>query len=62
MVPAIPPEIWLRTAQFIPSNILRNLYSVNPVFLYLALNDRYSDINLAIRWTTTMTKELKHLK
>ena len=62
MVPTIPPEIWLRTAQFIPSSILRNLYSVNLVFLNLALNGRYNDTNLAIRWTATMAKELKHLK
>jgi len=41
MVPIIPPELWVRTAQFIPSSVL---YSVNPVFLDLALNDRYSDI------------------
>ncbi len=62
MVPAIPPEIWLRTAEFIPSRILRNLYSVNGVFLDLALNDRYSDVNLAIGWTGATTKYLKHLK
>ena len=62
MVPTIPPEIWLRTAQFIPSDILQTLYSVNPVFLYLALNDRYSEINLAIPWTEATPKYLKHLK
>jgi len=62
MTPTIPPEIWLRTAWFIPSSIRRNLYSVNPVFLDLALNDRYSDINLAICWTAATTKLLKHLK
>ncbi|KIJ12477.1 hypothetical protein PAXINDRAFT_101193 [Paxillus involutus ATCC 200175] len=61
MIPTIPPELWLRTAWFIPSSIRRDLYPVNPVFLDLALNDRYSDINLAIRWTTATTKQLKHL-
>ncbi|KIM81879.1 hypothetical protein PILCRDRAFT_8529 [Piloderma croceum F 1598] len=60
-IPAIiPPEIWLRTAWFIPSSILRNLYSVNLVFLDLALNDRYCDINLAIHWTAATTKHLNH--
>jgi len=62
MVPIIPPELWIRTAQFIPSSILRNLYSVNPVFLDLALNDRYSDINLSGGWTAAKTELLKHLK
>ncbi|KIL62020.1 hypothetical protein M378DRAFT_807280 [Amanita muscaria Koide BX008] len=61
MVPTIPPELWLRTAQFIPASILRNLYSVNPVFLDLALNGRYTDINLAVQWTAPTTKLLKHL-
>ena len=37
MAPTIPPEIWLRTAQFIPSSILKVLYLVNLVFLHLAL-------------------------
>jgi len=58
MTPTIPPEIWLRTAQFIPSSILRNLYSVNPVFLDLALNERYSDITLEMRGSA-MLKRLK---
>jgi hypothetical protein len=62
MVPTIPPEIWLRTAQFILSDILQTLYSVNPVFLYLALNDRYREINLAIPWTAATPKYLEHLK
>jgi len=62
MVPIIPPELWMRTAQFIPSSVLRNLYSVNSVFLDLALDDRYSDINLAVCWTAETTKLLKHLK
>jgi len=62
MVPAIPPEIWITTAEFIPSSILRNLYSVNPVFLHLALNDKYSDINLAVTWSPQTAKYLKHLK
>ena len=62
MVPIMPPELWVRTAHFIPSSVLRNLYSVNPVFLDLALNDRYSDINLAVPWTAATTKFLKHLK
>ncbi|KIJ08757.1 hypothetical protein PAXINDRAFT_18117 [Paxillus involutus ATCC 200175] len=61
MIPTIPPEIWLMTAQFIPPSILRNLYSVNPVFLDLALNDRYSDIQLCGRWTAAMTEHFKHL-
>jgi len=58
MTPNIPPEIWLRTAQFISPSTIRNLYSVNPVFLYLALNDRYSDITLKMCGSAT----LKHLK
>jgi len=63
MVPTIPPELWMRTAQFIPSSVLRNLYSVNSVFLDLALNDKYNAIDLsAIRWTATTTKLLRHLK
>jgi len=62
MVPIISPELWLRTAQFIPSNVLQNLYSVNPVFLDLALNHRYSDINLVRPWDAETTKLLKHLK
>jgi hypothetical protein len=33
MVPVgLPSEIWMRTADFIPSNILRNLYSVSQYF------------------------------
>ena len=62
MVPITPPELWLRTAEFIPSRVLRNLYSVSPVFLDLALNDRYSDVNLYVCWTVVTTKYLKHLK
>jgi hypothetical protein len=63
MVPTIPPELWMRTAQFIPSSVLRNLYSVNSLFLDLALNDRYNAIDLsAIDWTATTTKLLVHLK
>ena len=50
------------TAGFIPSTTLRNLYSVNSVFLDLALNARYSDVNLAIRCTPATTKYLEHLK
>ena len=62
MAPIIPPELWLRVAQFIPASVLRNLYSVNPVFLDLALNERYREINFAIGWTDTTLKHLKHLK
>jgi len=62
MAPTIPPEIWLRTAKFIPLSTLKTLYSVNPVFLHLALNDMYSEINLAIPWTAATTKYLNHLK
>ena len=47
---------------FIPLNILKTLYSVNPVFLHLALNGMYSEINLAIPWTAATTKYLNHLK
>ncbi|KIM37756.1 hypothetical protein M413DRAFT_30682 [Hebeloma cylindrosporum] len=62
MVPvSIPPEIWLKTAQFIPSNILQTLYSVNPVFLDIALNEKYSQISLAGQCTPTTPKYLKHL-
>lgn len=62
MVSSIPPEIWLSVAQFIPSNVLRNLYSVNRVFLDLALNETYNDIDLAILCSLAVTKKLKHLK
>ena len=62
MVPTLPPEIWVTTAQFIPSSILRNLYSVNPVFLQLALNERYSAVDLTESWTPSTTKYIKHLK
>ena len=58
MVPTLPPELWLMIAQFIPSSVLRNLYSVDPVFLDLALNDRYSDITVEECGSAT----LKHLK
>ena len=62
MVPIVPPEIWLRVAQFIPTSVLRNLYSVNRIFLDLALNERYNDINLAISRSPETTKKLKHLR
>ena len=62
MAPTIPPELWMRTAQFIPSSVLRNLYSVNSVFLDLALNDKYNAIDLSVHWTATTTKLLGHLK
>lgn len=52
----------MRTAQFIPSSVLRNLYSVNSVFLDLALNDKYNAIDLSVHWTATTTKLLGHLK
>jgi len=55
MVPIISPELWVKTAQFIPSSVL---YSVNPVYLGLALNDRYSDITVE----ECGSAMLKHLK
>jgi len=55
-------EDGLRTAQFIPSSILQTLYSVNPVFLHLALNERYRDIDLTKCWTAATAKYLEHLK
>jgi len=58
----VPPEIWIATAHFIPSSTLRNLYSVNSVFLNLALDIRYSDILLTVSWTRNTAKYLKHLK
>ncbi|KAF8837167.1 hypothetical protein BDN67DRAFT_228818 [Paxillus ammoniavirescens] len=61
MVPTILPEICLWMAQFIPSSIRRNLHSVNPVFLDLALNDRYSDIQFFGCWTAVTAKYLEHL-
>jgi len=62
IVPTIPPELWMRMAQFIPSSILQNLYSVNSVFLDLTLNDKYNAIDLSVHWTAMTTKLLRHLK
>jgi hypothetical protein len=62
MVPIIPPELLMRTAQFLPSSVLRNLYSVNSVFLDLALTVKYNAIDLSVHWTATTTKLLGHLK
>ncbi|KAG6916885.1 hypothetical protein DXG01_004794 [Tephrocybe rancida] len=42
-MPHIPSEVWLSIAKFIPQKTLRNLYSLNSLFLDLALNERYTD-------------------
>jgi len=62
MVPTIPPELWMRMAQFIPLSILQNLYSMNSLFLDLALNVKYNAIDLSVPWTVMTTKLLGHLK
>ncbi|KAF8055250.1 hypothetical protein FPV67DRAFT_1544738 [Lyophyllum atratum] len=41
----IPSDIWLYITRFIPSNTLRSLYSLNSLFLDLALNERYKEVN-----------------
>ncbi|KAF5378594.1 hypothetical protein D9615_007163 [Tricholomella constricta] len=57
----IPADIWLYIAQFIPSITLRNLYSLNSLFLDLALNERYKEVNfLQINQKTIAF--LEHLK
>ncbi|KAG5652719.1 hypothetical protein H0H81_003970 [Sphagnurus paluster] len=49
----IPNDVWIYIAEFIPSKTLRNLYSINSLFLDLALNERYKEVNfLQINYRT----------
>ncbi|KAG5652723.1 hypothetical protein H0H81_003974 [Sphagnurus paluster] len=41
----IPSDIWVYIAQFVPSKSLCNLYSLNSIFLHLALNERYKALD-----------------
>jgi hypothetical protein len=40
----IPRDIWLRVAQFIPDNSLKELLTVNAAFFDMAMNARYQDV------------------
>ncbi|KAF4598636.1 hypothetical protein EYR38_007042 [Pleurotus pulmonarius] len=46
MMPILPPEIWHYIASFIPDRQLSKLYSVNRIFLELALAAKYGTIDV----------------
>jgi hypothetical protein len=60
----IPDDVWLHVAEFIPSKALCSLYSVNHVFLALALAERYKEVNLVRCWDSVEEglRYLKHLR
>ncbi|RDB18296.1 hypothetical protein Hypma_000554 [Hypsizygus marmoreus] len=57
----VPSDIWIYISQFIPTKALRNLYSVNRVFLHLALNERYKEISF-LQVNQKTLKVLEHLR
>jgi hypothetical protein len=61
MAPTLPPEIWLRIAQFIPRSILLKLYSVNSVFLDLSLKASFNHITFALEWRENTAKKIEHV-
>ena len=57
----IPFEVWQRVASFIPQHFLRDLYSINPVFLQLALDERYREVRFFRHKGEHAIEYIKHL-
>jgi hypothetical protein len=45
----IPADIWLHIATFIPTNVLRDLISVNSILFDIGMNARYREVSINFR-------------
>jgi hypothetical protein len=57
----IPPEIWLKIASFLPSNIVQSLYSVNRALFVLSMQARWETVVVSIAEENTSLKSYEKL-
>lgn len=59
--PALPHDVWLNIANYIPFLVLRNLYSLNSSLFHIALDARYRQISF-IYWDDRLLRNLIRLR
>jgi hypothetical protein len=61
MAPALPHDVWLNIADFVPSLALRSLYPVNASLFHIALDARYRQLSF-IYWDDRLLRNLIRLR
>ncbi|KAL0958525.1 hypothetical protein HGRIS_000666 [Hohenbuehelia grisea] len=58
---ALPDDIWLEVAKYIPAKVLRGFYRINALFFNISMNLRYAEVHLSAL-TTRLDRLVEHLK
>jgi hypothetical protein len=43
-MPNLPVELWMHIAQFLSTEVVKDLYGVNRTFYHLAMDERYREV------------------
>ena len=44
-MPDLPLELWMNITQFLSTEVVKDLYSVNRALYHLAMDERYREVN-----------------